>query len=188
MKKILILALAVCAVASCAKPTKCKCKFELNSEILDLKLEVTNEKINGLAPQFESLDERLKSNNELFKNVFTSGIRTAPTIDIGSTFKDEVLATAMVEFMEKQKALENIPLDAPNRVEKETELINAADRLTESLSKEEVMAGENNILVKSVLADVHSATTVIQSDALKDKVGEIAKRADGITKTVNKLR
>lgn len=38
MKKILILALAVCAVASCAKPTKCKCKFELNSEILDLKL------------------------------------------------------------------------------------------------------------------------------------------------------
>ena len=38
MKKILILALAVCAVASCAKPTKCKCKLELNSEILDLKL------------------------------------------------------------------------------------------------------------------------------------------------------
>ena len=38
MKKILILALAVCAVASCAKPTKCKCKFQLNSEILDLKL------------------------------------------------------------------------------------------------------------------------------------------------------
>lgn len=39
MKKILILALAVCAVVSCAKPTKCKCKFELNSEILDLKIE-----------------------------------------------------------------------------------------------------------------------------------------------------
>lgn len=38
MKKILILALAVCAVASCAKPTKCKCKLELNSEILNLEL------------------------------------------------------------------------------------------------------------------------------------------------------
>src|SRR5699024_5460547 len=101
-------------------------KMDAVQEILDLKLEVADEKINGLAPQFESLDERLKSNTELFKNVFTSGLKSTPIVDIGSSFNDEVLVAALGEFLEKQKALENIPLDAPNRMEKETELINAA--------------------------------------------------------------
>lgn len=163
-------------------------KMDAVQEILDLKLEVADEKINGLAPQFESLDERLKSNTELFKNVFTSGLKSTPIVDIGSSFNDEVLVAALGEFLEKQKALENIPLDAPNRMEKETELINAADKLTENLAKEGAIANENNILVKSVLADVHSATAVIQNEALKNRAGEIAKRADGINKTVNKLR
>ena len=38
MKKLFIIALAVLALSSCAKPDKCKCKFELNSSVLDIEL------------------------------------------------------------------------------------------------------------------------------------------------------
>lgn len=37
MKKFFIVALAVLALSSCAKPDKCKCKFELNSSVLDIE-------------------------------------------------------------------------------------------------------------------------------------------------------
>ena len=39
MKKTVILILAAAALlTSCAKPDKCKCSFELNSDILDIQL------------------------------------------------------------------------------------------------------------------------------------------------------
>lgn len=38
MKKVLFIVLAVMALSSCAKPDKCKCKFELNAGSLDLSL------------------------------------------------------------------------------------------------------------------------------------------------------
>ena len=38
MKKAIIVLLAVFALSSCAKPDKCKCSFELNSDILDIQL------------------------------------------------------------------------------------------------------------------------------------------------------
>lgn len=39
MKKFFIAAIAAAALlSSCAKPDKCKCSFELNSDILDIQL------------------------------------------------------------------------------------------------------------------------------------------------------
>lgn len=38
MKKAIIVLLAVFALSSCAKPDKCKCSFELNTSIIDIKL------------------------------------------------------------------------------------------------------------------------------------------------------
>lgn len=39
MKKLFFVAIAAMALlSSCAKPDKCKCSFELNSDILDIKL------------------------------------------------------------------------------------------------------------------------------------------------------
>lgn len=38
MKKVFFIILAVLALASCAKPDKCKCSIELNSSILDIEL------------------------------------------------------------------------------------------------------------------------------------------------------
>lgn len=39
MKKLFIAAIAAAALlSSCAKPDKCKCSFELNSDILDIQL------------------------------------------------------------------------------------------------------------------------------------------------------
>lgn len=156
---------------------------------LDLKLAVTNTKVDGLTPQLNSFDERLKDNSNLFNNVFTSGIKTVPNIGGKLSLGDQDLTREMLDFNQKQKVLEETPPDAPDRVEKENALIEAANVLAEKIKQPEIADNPQNALaVKGIISDLHTGTSLVKNADLKSKTDEIATRLNDINRGLNKFR
>src|SRR5690606_10450343 len=164
-------------------------KFVEVESKFDLKLAVTNTKVDGLTPQLNSFDERLKDNSNLFNNVFTSGIKATPNVGGRLTFGDQDLTQEMLDFNQKQKILEDTAPDAPDRVEKENALIEAANVLTEKIKQPQIADDPKNTLaVKGIISDLHTGTSMVKNAELKNKTDEIATRLNDINKGLNKLR
>lgn len=155
----------------------------------DLKLAVTNTKVDAISPQLTSFDERLKNNATLFENVFTAGIKTAPHTGGRLTWGELVLTDDMAKFNEQQRILEATPLDAPDRAEKERALLTTADTITEKIRQTELPGNaENTVVAKGILAELQSGTELVKNTGLKAKTDEISGKLKNIGKGLNKGR
>jgi hypothetical protein len=150
---------------------------------IDLKMAVTNARIDGIAPQIASFNSRLDDNSGLFKTVLSKGtLNTLPTG--GLTFGTQNLTADVTDLRQKQLVLQQLAPEDPTRAEKETEVLKAADIVTTKLNDPSVAADPNNAeAVKSVLADVHGATSLVQDANLQQQVSAITTRANVITRS-----
>lgn len=152
---------------------------------IDLKMAVTNARIDGIVPQIASFSTRLDDNSGLFKTVLSKDLKTIPST--GLTFGAKDFTADVAGLRQKQLAVQGLTPDDPTRAEKETELVKAAEDLTVKLNDPAVTADTNNSeAVKSVLADVHGATSLIQNANLQPQVSEITNRANVITRSFNR--
>lgn len=154
---------------------------------IDLKMAVTNARIDSIAPQIASFSTRLDDNSSLFKTVLTTdaSIKTLPTT--GLTFANQDLTAEVENFRQKQIAVQQLAANDPTRVEKETELVKAADAITVKLNDPAITSDVNSaVAVKSILADVHSGTSLVQDANLQKQVTAITNRANVITRGFNK--
>lgn len=130
--------------------------------------------------KLSDFDQRLKDNTTLFTTVFTSAKTTIPGRDL-STFGGKDLSTQLATYRDNQLAVQNLAPDAPDRKEKETELINSANALTDQLNDPAVINDTSNTLaLKGVIADLQTGTTLIQNTDLKGQATTIADRVNSI--------
>ncbi|MBE9586604.1 hypothetical protein IM792_19300 [Mucilaginibacter sp. JRF] len=141
----------------------------------DLKLAVTSTKLDSFNSQFNSFDERLKNNSTLFNNVFESGIKTR-TLNTKDFVVGDVDLTAQVEdFQRRQVDLEGMAADDPGRAEKEKEFIRTTDALAKQIDKAGVTNDASNaLIIKGLLADMNSGTTLVQNQELRGQASEVA--------------
>ena len=93
------------------------------------------------------------------------------------------IAPELTDFTKKQNEVAALPADAPDRQAKEQELLNAASALTAKLNTPEVMNNGNNaLIVKSILSDIHSSTSLVQTDALKPQATNVTNIANIINR------
>ena len=164
-------------------------KFADVESKFDLKLAVTNTKVDAISPQLNSFDERLKNNTTLFENVFTAGIKTTPNAGGRLAWGDLVLTDDIATFNEQQRILEATPVDAPDRVEKERALLTTAEAITEKIRQTELTATpENTVVAKGILAELQSGTELVKSTGLKAKTDEISGKLNNIGKGLSKGR
>jgi hypothetical protein len=149
----------------------------------DLKLEITNTKVEGIAPQISSFDQRLKDNSQLFNSVLTKDAKSVVRPDGLLGTKD--LTLELENFRKIQKTLDETPIDAPNRAEIEKNVIEAANVLTTKLNDPIITEDPSNSLaVKSILADVHTGTSLVRDSALKNEATSIAEKANTINRNL----
>ena len=130
--------------------------------------------------------ETLDDNKKLFERVVAIPTKTLPGTNInpgleGVGGKD--LTGPLLDYRKKLEELENLAADAPDRIDKETALLNAAEVLTTELNQPDVVAdGDKAIVIKSVLADIHSGTSLVKDVGLSNKVTDL----NNLTNTINK--
>jgi len=149
----------------------------------DLKLAITNTKVDGISPQIAGFDQRLKDNSQLFNSVLTKDLRNVAVPNRGTVFGAKNLTKEVENFARNRKILEEMPLDAPGRDVIEKTVIESANDLTEKLNDQAVLGDQaNSMVVKSILADVHSGTSLVQNLDLKGQANTIAERANTINR------
>jgi hypothetical protein len=93
------------------------------------------------------------------------------------------ITVKVTEFKDRQDELEALDPKAPERKEKETALLKAAESLTKELSLPDIAGDrQNEMLVKSLLSDVHSGTSLISNKDLAGKAAKVIKLANKINK------
>jgi hypothetical protein len=141
--------------------------------------------------RFAGFAKTLQNNEKLFERVVTStipGKNPIPGVNPAAGLEDVLvggkdLTGPVRDFRARQKDLDSTPVDAPDRKEKETALVNAAEVLTNELNQPAVKADIGNaIVVKSVLADIHSGTSMVKGEELKTKVADVSNLANNINK------
>lgn len=149
----------------------------------DLKLAITNTKVDGITPQISSFDQRLKDNSQLFNSVLTKDAKglVRPEGLLGTTD----ITLELENFRKLQKTLDETPVDAPNRAELEKNIIESANVLTTKLNDPTITDdASNSLAVKSILADVHSGTSLVRNAELKNEATSIAERANTINRNL----
>ena len=142
------------------------------------------EATTGLDIKMQGFDQRLKESSTLFTTVFTSPKTTIPGRDL-TNFGGLDLTADVNRYKEKQLALQDLAVDAPDRKEKEAELLDSANVLTEKLSNVAVTNDVNSAVeVKVLLADLHSGTSLVQNAELKGQATTIADRANVINRNL----
>ncbi|MBL4676742.1 MAG: hypothetical protein JKY70_11150 [Mucilaginibacter sp.] len=155
-------------------------KFDERIKPYVLQSDIDSKVASTVNLKLTDFDQRLKDNTALFTTVFTSTKTTIPGRDIG-TFGGKDLSNQLAEFRDKQIAVQNLAPDAPDRKEKETELINSANALTDQLNDPAVINDTSNTLaLKGVIADLQTGTTLVQNAELKDQASTLAGRVNSI--------
>lgn len=150
----------------------------------DLKLAITNTKVDGISPQISSFDQRLKDNSQLFNSVLTKDAK-AGVLNTEGLLGAKNLTTELENFRKTQKTLAETPEDAPNRAELEKNVIEAANVLTAKLDDPAITDdATNGLAVKSILADVHSGTSLVRNLELKNEATSIAEKANTINRNL----
>lgn len=162
--------------------TKIAGKFGEVEQKFDLKLAVTNTKVDGFGQQNLSFDQRLKDNSQLFNSVLLKDTR-ANVPNAGGVFGTKDLRAEVAKFNETRDILANTATDAPDRAALEKNAFDAANDLTTKLNDPTVLNDENSSLaVKGIIADVHSVTGLIQNVELRSEANTITDRANTINR------
>ncbi len=112
--------------------------------------------------------------------VGTTGIVTTIPSGIGVVI-NRAITSKITAFNNRQTQLEKLSAKAPDRKEKEAALLKAAENLTKELNKPGIVADPNNeLLVKSLLSDIHTGNSLISTK-------DLAPQADKLTKLANKI-
>lgn len=160
--------------------------YQVDLDALSIKYD---DKITGFR-------QTLNNNEKLFERVvastipgkFQPGAYVNPGTD-GVVVGGKDITGVVKEYGDMQRELADLPVNAPNRNEKEIALIDAAEKLTNVLNQPAVVADTGNaILVKSVLADIHSGTSLVTGKELQTKAADISNRANNITKGIKLIR
>ncbi|MXV49676.1 hypothetical protein GS399_01730 [Pedobacter sp. HMF7647] len=156
---------------------------------VDLKLAVTNAKIDGLTPQIASFDQRLKDNSSLFNSVLSKDLSKVALPSAGLNLGGRDFTADLNALHEKQSIIQNLAPDAPDRQVKENELLQSMNDLTDKLNQPAVLQDPTSAIgAKSILADVQSASTFVQNPALKDQAGQVSEKALNAIKSFNLRR
>jgi len=111
------------------------------------------------------------------------GVPVVPGGIGGVVIGNRDLTTKVAELRERQDELEAIDPKAPERKEKETALLKAAESLTKELSLPDIAGDkQNEMLVKSILFDVYTGTSLINNKDLTGKAAKVTKLANKINK------
>jgi hypothetical protein len=158
-------------------------KFEAKIAPYVLQSDIDTKIASTVNLKLADFDQRLKDNTSLFTTVFTSSKTTIPGREV--TFGGKDLTTELNTFREKQAVVQNLPPDAPDRKEKEAELLNSANALTEKLNDPAVINDTNSTLaVKGIIADLQTGTTLVQDTELKGQATTIADKVNSINKNL----
>ena len=111
------------------------------------------------------------------------GVPVVPGGVGGVVIGNRDITTKITEFRDKQDELEALDPKAPERKEKETALLKAAESLTKELGLPDIAGDkQNEMLVKSLLSDVHTGTSLISNKDLTGKAAKVIKLANKINK------
>ena len=134
--------------------------------------------------KFVDFRKTLDNNEKLFERVVAVPGRTVTNINPGlEGVGGKDLNAPLLDYRKKLEELENLAADAPDRMDKESALLVAAEILTNELSKPDVFAdGDKAIVIKSVLADIQSGTSLVKDVGLSNKVTELNKLTISINK------
>ncbi len=152
---------------------------------VDSKITVATAVLNT---KFDNLTE---TNSQLFDKVLTSKVVTTPRTGLNAN--DFVLGgtdfSTQADNLQKLKnEVAALPADSAERETKEKQLLDAAKTLTDNLNKPEVTADPNNALVvKSLLSDVQTSTSLITKEAFKADANNISNVANNINKGISRL-
>ena len=158
---------------------------------MDLKFNPKIAEIEGrFNPKFAEIeskfDTKLAITNtkmDVFSSVITKDFRKDTVPNTGTIFGTKNLTNEVENFNRNRKVLEDTPMDAPGRDVLEKNVVDSAEDLTVKLNDQVVMGdGANSLVVKSILADVHSSTSLIQNLELKGQAATIADRANTINR------
>ena len=111
------------------------------------------------------------------------GVPVVPGGVGGVVIGNRDITTKVAEFRDKQDELEALDPKAPERKEKETALLKAAESLTKELGLPDIAGDkQNEMLIKSLLSDVHTGTSLISNKDLTGKAAKVIKLANKINK------
>ena len=155
-------------------------KFEEKIAPYVLQSDIENRVASTVNLKLADFDQRLKDNTALFTTVFTSPKTTIPGRDIGNLGGKDISADLTL-FRDRQAALQNLAPDAPERKQRETELLESATKITEQLNDLSVINDASNTLaVKGIIADLQTGTNLVQNTELKAQASTIADRVHAI--------
>ncbi len=155
-------------------------KFEEKIAPYVLQSDIDNRVASTVNLKLADFDQRLKDNTSLFTTVFTSTKTTIPGRDL-TNFGGRDISSELNQFRDKQVALQNLAPDAPDRKQRETELLDSANALTERINDPAVMNDVNSTLaVKGIIADLQTGTTLVQNTELRSQADTIANRVHAI--------
>jgi hypothetical protein len=143
--------------------------------------------------KFGEFNKKLENSEKLFDQVvkYTPQIKLdLPNIGINPNipatefkFGETDLTPDVTDFREKQKVLADLPLDAPDRKEKELALVESGNNLTTKLNQPNIAGNQANAtVVKSILSDIHTVTGLVQDAELKTRATEVTDLANTINK------
>ncbi|NEU10438.1 hypothetical protein GZH53_19085 [Flavihumibacter sp. R14] len=135
--------------------------------------------------KFGNFAKKLEQSEKLFEQVvkYTPQREATPRVDPdfrvgGQDFKDD-----LSKYRERLEELEKLAADDATRPEKEAALLEEAEKLTNKLNDPAVAAdADKAIVVKSVLADIHSGISQVKGAELSAKVTDL----NNLTVTINK--
>jgi len=170
-------------------------KVSAATSALDTKINAVasdvDTKINATTAVFNTKFDNLnQTNSQLFDKVLNTKITTIPRTgditDAGNLVVGGTNLASQVDSLQKlQNEVISLPATDPNRAAKESQLLDAAQALTDSLNSTNVTADPSSTLAaKSILSDINTSTSLVTNADLQSRAAEVVTKANNINKGI----